>query len=256
MADPVEKKQKMTGAFGGERLRIALLEDDEDQADLVRLWLEEAEHTISVFANGEDFLRGVRRESFDLYLLDWMLPDISGIDVLKKLRSGNKDDTPVMLATTRHEEKDIVAALEAGADDYLVKPVRRRELIARLDALCRRYGVVSDSEELDVEPYSLDLGSKTLSLRGEAISLTNREFELALFLFRQEGRAISRNHILETIWDIDSPDVSTRTVDTHISRLRKKMHVNEDNGWKLAAIYQHGYRLERITDNKKKQDQP
>ncbi len=230
-------------------MRIAILEDDQDQADLVRLWLEEAEHSITVFATGEDFLRGVRRESFDIYLLDWMLPDISGIDVLQKLRSGNKDDTPVMLATTRHEEKDIVAALEAGADDYLVKPVRRRELVARLDALCRRYGVLDNADQpLDVDPYALDPSTKKLSLRGEAITLTNREFELALFLFRQEGRAISRNHILETIWDIDSPDVSTRTVDTHISRLRKKMQFNEDNGWKLAAIYQHGYRLERITN--------
>ncbi|MEM6513767.1 MAG: response regulator transcription factor [Pseudomonadota bacterium] len=237
-------------------MRIAILEDDQDQADLVRLWLEEAEHTITVFATGEDFLRGVKKESFDIYLLDWMLPDISGLAVLKKLRSGNRDDTPVMLATTRHEEKDIVAALDAGADDYLVKPVRRRELIARLDALCRRYGVIDDaSQPLDVEPYSLDLTSKTLRLRGNPITLTNREFELALFLFRQEGRAISRNHILETIWDIDSPDVSTRTVDTHISRLRKKMQVNDDNGWKLAAIYQHGYRLERLT-NTQEQDQP
>lgn len=237
-------------------MRIAILEDDQDQADLVRLWLEEAEHTITVFATGEDFLRGVKKESFDIYLLDWMLPDISGLDVLKKLRSGNRDDTPVMLATTRHEEKDIVAALDAGADDYLVKPVRRRELIARLDALCRRYGVIDDaSQPLDVEPYSLDLTSKTLRLRGNPITLTNREFELALFLFRQEGRAISRNHILETIWDIDSPDVSTRTVDTHISRLRKKMQVNDNNGWKLAAIYQHGYRLERLT-NTQEQDQP
>ncbi|MEM9403524.1 MAG: response regulator transcription factor [Pseudomonadota bacterium] len=237
-------------------MRIAILEDDQDQADLVRLWLEEAEHTITVFATGEDFLRGVKKESFDIYLLDWMLPDISGLAVLKKLRSGNRDDTPVMLATTRHEEKDIVAALDAGADDYLVKPVRRRELIARLDALCRRYGVIDDaSQPLDVEPYSLDLTSKTLRLRGNPITLTNREFELALFLFRQEGRAISRNHILETIWDIDSPDVSTRTVDTHISRLRKKMQVNDNNGWKLAAIYQHGYRLERLT-NTQEQDQP
>jgi len=227
-------------------LRIALLEDDSDQSELVRLWLEEAEHSVIEFSTGADFLRGVRRESFDLYLLDWMLPDITGLDVLCKLREGNKDSTPVMLATVRKEERDIVAALEAGADDYLVKPIRRRELVARVDAICRRYGVTAPStDSFLADPYTMDLKSKTVALRGEDIPLTNREFELAMFLFRHAGRAVSRGHILETIWDIDSPEVNTRTVDTHVSRLRKKMQLNAENGWKLAAIYQHGYRLEK-----------
>lgn len=227
-------------------MRIAFLEDDSDQSEIVRLWLEEAEHTVAEFATGGDFLRGVRRESFDLYLLDWMLPDITGLDVLRKLREGNKDSTPVMLATVRQEERDIVTALEAGADDYLVKPIRRRELVARLEAICRRSRTTAPSNEtLSAEPYAMDLQRNTATLHGEDIPLTNREFELALFLFRHAGQAVSRGHILESIWDIDNPDVSTRTVDTHISRLRKKMQLNDENGWKLAAIYQHGYRLEQ-----------
>ena len=85
-----------------------------------------------------------------------------------------------------------------------------------------------------------------LSLRGEKISLTNREFELADFFFRHAGKMISRGHILESIWGIDNKSVSTRTVDTHVSRLRKKLNLSEENGWKLSAIYQHGYRLERV----------
>ena len=92
----------------------------------------------------------------------------------------------------------------------------------------------------------MDLRHKTASLKGEAIGLTSREFELALFFFRHAGQAVSRAHILEAIWDIDNEDVSTRTVDTHVSRLRKKMQLNEENGWKLSAIYQHGYRLEQV----------
>jgi DNA-binding response OmpR family regulator len=91
----------------------------------------------------------------------------------------------------------------------------------------------------------MDLQRNTATLHGEDIPLTNREFELALFLFRHAGQAVSRGHILESIWDIDNPDLSTRTVDTHISRLRKKMQLNDENGWNLAAIYQHGYRLEQ-----------
>ena len=230
-------------------MRIALLEDDPDQSELVRLWLEEAEHSVVTYDRGSVFLRGIRRDSFDLYLLDWVLPDISGLDVLRELRTSLEDATPVMLATVRQEERDIVAALEAGADDYLVKPVRRRELVARVDAICRRANqALANAESFDAQPYIMDLRRKTAMLNGEEIPLTHREFELALFFFRHEGQAISRAHILDAIWDIDNADVSTRTVDTHISRLRKKMQLNAENGWKLSAIYQHGYRLEHTGD--------
>jgi DNA-binding response OmpR family regulator len=231
-------------------MRIALLEDDPEQSELVRIWLEEAEHSVVEYDRGADFLRAVRRDTFDVFLLDWMLPDISGIEVLRKLRDELDNPTPVMLATARQEERDIVQALETGADDYLVKPVRRRELIARLDALCRRSGHgKADTDAFIAEPYTLDLQHKVARLHGEEIALTNREFDLALFLFRHAGRAVSRAHILEAVWDIDNDNVSTRTVDTHISRLRKKLQLFESNGWKLSAIYQHGYRLEPITAN-------
>ena len=102
--------------------------------------------------------------------------------------------------------------------------------------------------EIDVEPYSIRTASNTIALHGEKVTLTTREFELATFLFRNAGKMLSRNHILESIWGIDNKSVSTRTVDTHMSRLRKKLDLREENGWKLSAIYQHGYRLEKIND--------
>jgi DNA-binding response OmpR family regulator len=230
-------------------LRIALLEDDSDQSEIIRHWLEDADHSVVEFARGSEFLRGARRDSFDLFLLDWMLPDISGLEVLNRLRQELHDTTPVMLATAKQEERDIVQALEAGADDYLVKPVRRRELIARLEAVCRRSGQgPGDVDTYSAPPYTMDLRHKVALLHGHNIALTHREFELAMFFFRHAGKAVSRAHLLEAIWDINNSHVSTRTVDTHVSRLRKKMQLNRDNGWKLTAIYQHGYRLEQVDE--------
>lgn len=228
-------------------MRVAILEDDPDQAELTRLWLTHAEYSVECFGNAATFMRAVRRDSFDLYVLDWILPDLSGLEVLKKLRSELNDYTPVIIATAKNDEKSTVQGLEAGADDYLAKPIRQAELGARVAAVLRRVGGRKPEESvLDASPYSLNTSTKALSLNGEKVSLTNREFELAHFFFRNAGKMISRGHILEEIWGIDNKSVSTRTVDTHVSRLRKKLDLSEQNGWKLSAIYQHGYRLEKV----------
>lgn len=228
-------------------MRVAILEDDPDQAEIVGRWLNEAGHTVASHATGTDFLRAVRRDSFDLYLLDWMVPDISGIDVLRKLRQEMDDYTAVVMATAKDEERSVVRGLEEGADDYLVKPVRRAELVARVNAILRRAGGSKrESGGLQVSPYEFDLAKKAVTLGDRTIALTNREFELALFFFRNAGKIVSRSHILEAIWGIGNQSVSTRTVDTHVSRLRKKLELSEENGWTLSAIYQHGYRLEKV----------
>lgn len=231
----------------GEQLRVAILEDDQDQAEIVGLWLQDAGCRVFSYADAHSFLRAVRRDSFDLYLLDWVLPDLSGIDALRKVRREFGDNTPVIIATVKEAEEDVVHALEAGADDYIVKPMRRNELVARVNAILRRIaGQTIEGQLFDASPYELNIDKRLVLLRGEEISLTNREFALAVFLFRNAGKMISRDHILEEIWGIENKDISTRTVDTHISRLRKKLALNETNGWRLSAIYQHGYRIEKM----------
>ena len=125
-------------------MRIAILEDDTDQADIIRKWLNHAGHTVACHNSGTGFLQAVRHDSYDLYLLDWMVPDVTGIDVLRKLRNERNDYTPAVIATAKDEEQSIVRGLEAGADDYLVKPVRQMELIARVNAILRRLTAASD----------------------------------------------------------------------------------------------------------------
>ena len=230
-------------------MRISLLEDDPDQSELVARWLESAGHSVSCNSTGSEFLRCARRDSFDAYILDWIVPDLSGIEVLKKLRTEMNDATPAIVTTVKDEERSIVRALREGADDYLVKPVRRAELVARIDAVCRRAIGASATDAPDTTPYEMDSSRHMAVLNGEEFALTNREFDLAIFLFRNAGKVLSRNHILEAIWGIESDNLSTRTVDTHVSRLRKKMRLGDENGWRLSSVYQHGYRFERIGDS-------
>jgi DNA-binding response OmpR family regulator len=227
-------------------VRIALLEDDAQQAKLVSLWLEAAGHACQIFEAGKTFIKTVSHDSFDLLVLDWNLPDISGDEVLAWVRQRVDWRIPVLFVTARDSEEDIVHALERGADDYMIKPIRRMELLARISALGRRVqGNGGERDIIDTGDLVFDLAGRTITRGGEPIELTGKEFELALFLIKHTGRILSRGHILESVWG-RSPDLNTRTVDTHVSRIRKKLDLNPERGWRLSAIYQHGYRLERI----------
>lgn len=227
-------------------LVVGLLEDDPDMAALVGQWLEEAGYTVRLFRNANEYRRRQGSEAIDLLLLDWMLPDTSGIEVIEAIRSSANNRLPVIFLTARDAEDDLVRGLSSGADDYVVKPPKRRELLARVQALLRRHGSESDGgETIELAPYSVDSKRRRISINGQEVELTQREFDLASFLFRRHGRIISRDALLENVWNL-SAAVSTRTVDTHVSRLRKKLELNGEQGWRLAAIYQHGYRLERV----------
>mgnify|MGYP000663400231 CR=1 FL=1 len=227
-------------------MRIALVEDDQDQSALLQQWLQHDGHDMTVFRTGKSFIANARRDTYDLIILDWVLPDLHGDHLLSWVREQVDWQIPVIFTTARDSEQDIVKALEAGADDYMVKPLKRAVLSARLRALARRSGWQSDDAEiLEYAPYRVDLDMRSICVENEQVVLTEREFDLAVFMFRNQGRILSRNHILEVVWG-QVADINTRTVDTHISRLRNKLKFNDESGWMLRSIYQHGYRLHKM----------
>lgn len=228
-------------------MRIVILEDDKDQADLLVAWLEEAGHQCAVYKDGTAFIRAYNQDSYDIVLLDWMVPNMSGIEVLKHLRSHLDVMVPVVFITQRNTEEDIVEALQAGADDFMAKPVRQLETMARVNAIARRMGFGDEhtSDVYDFPPYRIDTKLRHVTLNEKMIEMTQKEYELTLFLFKNLGRVISRGHLLEMVWGTSSK-LNTRTVDTHVSRLRTKLELEAQPNWQLTSVYRHGYRLEQV----------
>lgn len=225
---------------------IGILEDDLDQSALLQVWLEDAGYSTRVFASGPEFIRAAQQEGFDLMMLDWNLPEMSGLEVLDWVRLNIREHVPVLFLTTRVEEQHIVAALEAGADDYVTKPARPQELLARIRSLARRSGLAEPERTIiDMDGYHFDRKAMSLSINGVDIALTRREFELAWVLFDNLDKILSREYLLRNIWNV-SAAVQSRTVDTHISRIRSKLNLRPENGWRLSSVYHYGYRLEQV----------
>ena len=231
-------------------MRIAVLEDDTDQVELMQSWLKEAGHECQASGSGSEFRTMLMRETFDLLVVDWNLPDTTGPEILSWVREQLDWRIPVLFITSRDHEEDIVYALQHGADDYMTKPVKQQETLARITALERRSQPSSEqATTLTQGLFDFDIANRHVRIGPDTVQLTNKEFDLALLLFRNPGRLLSRNYILENIWGTKG-DLSTRTVDTHISRVRNKLGIHPDNGVRLNAIYNHGYRLETLATTK------
>lgn len=229
----------------GGRMKIAVLEDDHAQAELIVNALASVGHACAVFTSGAAIVSKLRQETFDLLILDWNVPEMSGLDVVLWVRQRLTPPPAILMVTARDNPKDIVEGLHAGADDYLVKPADVPIFLARVEALLRRT-YASPSAGSQVEAFGeviFDHLRLTAIVRGAEAQLTSKEFALGLLLFRNPQRALSRTYIFDAVWG-GSPDVISRTLDGHVSKVRSKLGLRPSNGFKLATIYSYGYRLE------------
>lgn len=229
-------------------MRVLVLEDDAVQGDALISLLKQAGHEPVLFVRGDDAINALRADSFDLALLDWQTPGASGREVLSWIREQLLQPIPVIFVSQRDDETSIVDALMSGADDYLTKPIRSAELLARIATVARRQpSAFPDTVQpvLRAGALMLDRFEHMATMDGETIDLTQKEFELAWFLLRNLSRLVPREQVLQEVWGIDDSQGS-RTLDTHVSRLRRKLKLVPEKGFRLISIYNYGYRLELV----------
>jgi len=227
-------------------MKIASLEDDLDQARQIQQALQEAGYECDSFQLSLDLLAASRTTAYDLIVLDWQLPDMDGDEVVRQLRTHFGFAIPLIFVTSRSQEEDLVRGLQAGADDYITKPLRPAELVARVAALLRRAQPVPATQEaFSVAGYQIDPNERSVVLNGRKIMLPPKEFELALLFFRNLGRLLSRDVLAERVWNREIPATS-RTLDTHLSNIRQKLQLRPQHGVRLTSSYALGYRLDLV----------
>ncbi|WIX76124.1 response regulator transcription factor [Amycolatopsis carbonis] len=220
-------------------MRVLLVEDDTGVAGALAETLHARGHAVTSVGRGADALH--RHREADLLLLDLGLPDLNGLDVLRKIRQVSP--VPVIVLTARGDERSVVRGLRLGADDYLTKPVRLAELLARMDAVVRRAGVrdtTADDAVVRLEDVEIDLGGRRVLVAGRDIGLTTKEFAVLAVLATRPGTAVSRQQLMDEVWG-DAYLAISRSLDVHMTQLRAKL----DRPGLLTTIRGFGYRLGR-----------
>jgi DNA-binding response OmpR family regulator len=220
-------------------VKVLLVEDDRRLAESLRRSLVESRLTVDVAHNGEDGLAAASANSYDALVLDVMLPRLSGLDVARQLRE-RSIETPILMLTARDSVDDRVVGLEAGADDYLVKPFAFREVLARLRALARRH-LPNRKAMLQAGAVMLDTAAHVLTVHGKEVELTAKEFVVLEYFLLNQGRLLTRSQILEHAWDYDF-DGGRNLIEVYIGRLRKKL-IEAGAGDPFVTVRGSGYRF-------------
>lgn len=226
--------------------KVLVIDDEIHIVELLKFNLETSNYEVDFSYDGFDGFVKAKEIKPDLILLDWMLPNISGIEVLKKIRSDESlKNIPVIMLTAKNMENDKVEGLEVGADDYITKPFSIKELLARISSVLRRYNIHGQNEEeiLSVGNLKVNLSKHEVMKGSEKIDLTLKEFELLKLLLQNKGKVLSRNFLLDKIWGYEYYG-ETRTVDVHIRYLRKKIENENAHERYIETIRGVGYKID------------
>lgn len=219
--------------------KILVVEDDEQLLNIIGRWLANEHHTAELIVEGEEALFRLKTYDYDLVILDWGLPDMQGIDVVKEYR-GHKGKAPMLMLTARNTIEDRVQGLDTGADDYLTKPFHAKELIARVNSLLRRPTPATEVATLKLGEIELDLRTLKARTDGKELTLSPREFALLEFLMRHPGKIHSNEHLLSSVWPDDDPGATPEALATCVRRLRKKFEQGESL---IRNVHGEGYGL-------------
>ena len=222
--------------------RVLVVDDEADIVALIAYHLAKAGYRVSTASTGVDALETARRERPALVILDLMLPELSGFEVLEQLRGSDATKSVgVLMLTARREEPDRIRGLALGADDYLTKPFSPQELVLRVGAILRRMSIAvpETRDVIAVGPIRIDRNEHRVLVEDAPVDLTPTEYKLLLTLAERRGRVQARRHLLETVWEA-APDIQTRTVDMHVQRLRAKLG---EAGALIETVRGFGYRL-------------
>ena len=219
---------------------ILVVDDEPDVVDLVRYHFHRAGFDVLIAFSGPSGLTAATESRPDAIVLDIMLPQMSGIEVCKALRSGIQTSTiPILLLTAKAEPSERIAGLELGIDDYITKPFSPRELVLRVQNVLRRLRPAQSPSLVIVDEFCLDKGNFEISLNGKRLQLTTTEFKLLALLVERRGRTLSRETLLQDVWGYENA-IDTRTVDTHVRRLREKLGPASN---RIATVRGEGYRF-------------
>ncbi|EZX24349.1 response regulator transcription factor [Mammaliicoccus sciuri] len=232
--------------------KVLVVDDEQSIVTLLKYNIEQAGYQVIVAYDGVQALEKVNEEKPDLVVLDVMLPEKDGIEVCKTIRS-DKNQVPILMLTAKDDEFDRVLGLELGADDYMTKPFSPREVVARVKAILRRVGQVEnknidDDEDIILGAIRIRPDFFEVYRNDELLELTPKEFELLLYLIERQGRVITREHMLNSVWNYEFAGDS-RIVDVHISHLRDKLEENPKQPQFIKTVRGLGYKLERPKNN-------
>jgi DNA-binding response OmpR family regulator len=231
-------------AMDHSRGNVLVVDDEPTISEVVSRYLERAGYQTRVAGTGVDALRLAGEDRPDLVVLDLMLPGMDGLEVMRRLRDQDRDRTAVILLTAKGEETDRVIGLRLGADDYVVKPFSPAELVARVDAVLRRIDTAPDlAEPISFDGLEIDPAARRVTIRGEEIQLTAREYDLLVFFARHPGQVFSRDQLMDSVWQY-SFYTDTSTVTVHIRRLRSKIEENPSEPRWLQTVWGVGYRFQ------------